>query len=133
MKKGRSKLTQRYIVLKWLFWTLSFMSVVVPLVTPVLSAYFNNEITSGEKLTLTFTVIVALCLTAINVFGKFNLRSPFFILLIGLYYVMTTEGLISTLITITACTILDELIFTPVYKHFKNKAMINNEIDKRID
>lgn len=133
MKKGKSEQTQRFIILKWLFFTLSFMSVVVPLASPVCAAYFNNEITSGEKLTLTFTVIIALCLTAVNIFGKFNLRSPFFILLIGLYYVMTTEGLISTLITITVCTVLDEFIFVPCYKHFKSKAMINSEIDKRIN
>lgn len=123
--------TQKMVILKWLFGMLSFISVVLPILIPIIQAYFNSEIVMTEKLTLTFTVIVALCLTAVNVFGKLNLRSPFFILLIGLYYVMTTEGLIQTLLTITICTILDELIFTPCYKHFKNKAMINKEIDKR--
>lgn len=123
--------TQKMIILQWLFGMLSFICIVLPLLIPVIQAYFNNDIMMSEKLTLTFTVICALGLTAVNVFGKFNLRSPFFILLIGLYYVMTTEGLISTLLTITICTILDELIFAPLHKHFKSKAMINKEIDKR--
>lgn len=131
-KKGSSEQTQKYAVLQLLFWTLSFLCVVVPLAAPILASYFNNEIVVSEKLVLTFTVITSLALTAINLISKMNLRSPFFILLIGLYYVLTTEGLISTLITITVCTILDELIFTPLYKHFKNKKTINAEMDKRL-
>lgn len=128
----KSEQTQKYIILECLMWLLSFMSVVLPLAIPIISSYFNHEIETSEKLVLTFTVVIALVLTVFNVLGKAKLRSPFFILLIGLYYALTTEGLIDTLTTVTVFVILDELIFTPFYKHYKNKRIINQEMDKRL-
>ena len=39
-----SERTQKMVILKWLFGMLSFISVVLPLLIPILNAWFNNEI-----------------------------------------------------------------------------------------
>lgn len=36
------------------------------------------------------------------------------------------------LLIVAVGTILDEFLLTPLHKHFKNKATINREIDKRL-
>ena len=127
-----SKQTRKYKTLKIIFWLLSFISVVLPLLIPIVSAYLNNEIKSAEKLVLTFTITVALVLTIFNLLGKAKLRSPFFILLIGLFNVLSSKALIDTLIIVTICVVIDEVVFNPLYKHFKSKYLINKEIDERL-
>ena len=85
--------------------------------------------TTVSKLAVGSTLAIVLILTLVNLIGKYHLRSPLFLLLIGIY---TGLGTILTPLYITTVgVVLDEFIFTPAAKKYKQLYIINKEIDKR--
>lgn len=93
-----------------------------------LIAGFTISDNSG-KITLTICSIVGIVIALINLLAKYHIRSTIWIILLGIYMVMQD---IQTLIIITAITtILDEFIFTPLYRKYKELTVINKEIDRR--
>lgn len=74
------------------------------------------------------TVSIILCL--VNIIGKKHLRSPLWILLIGVYFCL--DKIETLLIILAVTTVLDEFWLTPAYKHHKSKYSINKEIDNRM-
>lgn len=126
MKSNRTKQLQKRLA------TLRILDVVI-LALPVL-VYFVIGMASGEmivvkKVALLGSFVAALALTGLNVIFKFHLKSPIWILLLGIYYAI---GNILPLIVILAIsTILDELLLSPAIKRNKMKLISNREIDKR--
>lgn len=123
-----SAITKKYTRLACLFWLLTFMCVYAPLISYAVAAFVNAEV--EQKATLGITLVVAAILTAINVIAKYHIRSTLWIVLLGIYYCM--KEIMPLLLIIAIGTILDEFVFTPLYKSYKNKARINREIDKRV-
>lgn len=82
-----------------------------------------------EKLTLGMTFIAAGILTVINVLFKYHIRSTIWILVLGIYFCL--DSILPLICMIAVGTILDEFILTPLHKKYKNKAIINREIDRR--
>ena len=85
--------------------------------------------TTVSKLAVGSTLAIVLILTLVNLIGKYHLRSPLFLLLIGIYTGLGT--ILTPLYITTAGVVLDEFIFTPVVKKYKQLYTINKEIDKR--
>lgn len=83
-----------------------------------------------EKVSLGALATLAVIMVAINALLKLHLRSPLWIMLVGVYLVL--DYILPLILIIAITTIADELIFTPLCKKFKNKAIINGEIDKRL-
>ena len=82
-----------------------------------------------EKFTLGAFCIVAIGMVAMNFIMKLKLKSMIWLLVLGIYVCL---GNIQTLLIMMAvCTILEECLFWPLYKYFKNKKTINKELDKR--
>lgn len=93
-----------------------------------LIAGFTISDNSG-KLTLTICSVIGIVIALINLLAKYHIRSTIWIILLGIYMVMQD---IQTLIIITAITtILDEFIFTPLYRKYRELTVINKEIDRR--
>lgn len=90
----------------------------------------GSEIT---KFTMGTACTVSVILFAVNILTKHHLRSPMWVLLVGIYFALKDiSGQMETLLIILAATtILDEFWFTPAFKHCKSKYSINKEIDKR--
>ena len=120
-------MTNKYKNIYRTFKLLSWAVTILPLVVYFVIAFSKAEIV--HKLAIGSMLTIVLILTVINIVGKLQLRSPLFLLLIGIYVGL---GQILTPLVITSCgVVLDEFIFTPLYKKYKQLYVINREIDKR--
>ena len=120
-------MTNKYKNIYRTFKLLSWAVTILPLVVYFVIAFSRAEIV--HKLAIGSMLTIVLILTVINVIGKLQLRSPLFLLLIGIYIGL---GQILTPLVITSCgVVLDEFIFTPLYKKYRQLYVINREIDKR--
>ena len=120
-------MTNKYKNIYRTFKLLSWAVTILPLVVYFVIAFSKAEIV--HKVAIANMLAIVLILTVINIVGKLQLRSPLFLLLIGIYVGL---GQILTPLVITSCgVVLDEFIFTPIYKKYKQLYVINREIDKR--
>lgn len=116
--------------LKIIYIILSIISALL-ILTPII-VYSIKGLAEGSftgRTTLTIMMMFTICLVIINVVKKYNLRSPLFLMLIGIYACL--HNITTLLVIIAITTIIDELIIDPLRKSIKNKYIINKEIDKR--
>ena len=121
--------TKKYKKRKIFFQIMSFLCTVAPLLIYVILGFAGGAIYEGSKIFLGFTTICAVLLVSINILFKHHLRSPLFLLLLGVYCAL--NEITTLLIIISIGTILDEFFFQPALKSSKQKYTINKEIDKR--
>ena len=107
---------------------LSFLCSFGPLIVFVIMGFIQGE--SKAKIVLTMTMVGAIIIASVSAMRKIHLRSTTFILMIGL--LIALDNLLPFILTITICTILDELLFTPLYHRFKEDYHTNKQIDKRM-
>lgn len=107
---------------------LSFLLTLGPIIVFCCIGIFNNSIHVSNKLVLTSTIIIALFLTIINSIKKYNLRSPFFIVLLGLYVVL--KEVVPFMIVLSCCVIIDEFLVTPNIKKLNNRILIRDEMGR---
>lgn len=102
-------------------------------VGPVL-AYVIIAIVDGhdkpEGYALGAAALISFAIALVNVIFKYHLRSPIWMLVLGIHFVL--QDIQTMLVIIAVCTLLDEFIFSPVAKNAKDKLKINKEIDKRM-
>lgn len=122
-----SAVTKRYKRLSFIFGLLSLLCTVAPVTYFTVLGFMNGEIRS--KVTLGCTLILCLVLVSINIIKRENLRSPVYIMILGIYICL--DNLLSLFLIMAITTILDEMIFAPLHRTYKNRAIINREIDKR--
>lgn len=122
-------MTKKYKVLSLVFGAISILLNIAPLLTYIVIGLFNSTLVY-EKVAISLTVLIVLIMTVIAMVNKIAMKSRLWILLIGVYVAM--GEIMTAIIIIAVCQILDEIIATPVKKHFKNKYVINREIDKRL-
>lgn len=106
---------------------ISVSLVLIPLLIYAVIGFINGTI--GQKVSLGLTLIICLIFTLINVVFKYHIRSTIWIMLLGIQICLT--NITSLLVIISLSTMMDEFIFTPLAKKYKQKYIINNEIDKR--
>ena len=123
-----SKETRKYKNLSILFLALSILVLVAPLAYYSVVGFIEGETT--EKFTLGLTFVIAAILFVINILFKFHIRSTIWILVLGIYFCL--DSILPLIFMVAIGNILDEFLFTPLHKHYKSKASINKEIDKRI-
>ena len=107
----------------------STLCTLVPLIVYVIIGFISGDVHKGQKLFLGFTLVTALILTVLNVLMKYKLRSPIFIILLGIYYAMSNT--LPLFVIISIAVVFDEFIFTPLCKKYKQQYTINKEIDAR--
>lgn len=122
-----STTTKKYKRLSKLFGLLSILATVFPIGYFTVLAFINGDI--KDKVALGCTLMVCLILVGLNVIKKCNLRSPVYLMIMGIY--MCLDNLLSLFLIMAITTMADEFIFTPLHKSFKSKAIINKEMDKR--
>ena len=108
---------------------LSFLCSFGPLIVFTIMGLAQGE--GKEKIVLAMTMVGAIMIALIAAMKKIHLRSTTFILMIGLWVAL--DRLLPFILTIAICTIIDELILTPLYKRFKEDYHTNKQIDKRIE
>lgn len=124
-----SKITDNYRKKKTIFLVLSVLCIVGPLMF-----YFGRAFICGDavqKFTLGITFTVALVLFVINRIMKSHFRSVIWVLVLGIFTVI--QSYLTVILVVSITTFLEELIFYPLYRHYKAKTMVNKEIDRRYE
>jgi hypothetical protein len=121
--------TKQIGILSKVLTSLSILLNAGPLACYVVIALTEANLTH-EKVALVSTVFIVLILTAISFVNKIVLRSRLWILLIGLYCCL--DYILTPLLIVAICQVLDEIIVSPLAKHFKARHQINKEIDRRM-
>ena len=123
-----SPTTKKYKRLALIMGLISILLLITPIGYYTTMAFIAGTVV--EKVSLGALATLAVIMVAINALLKLHLRSPLWIMLVGIYLVL--DYILPLILIIAITTIADELIFTPLRKRFKNKALINGEIDKRL-
>ncbi len=124
MSQATKSLKTKTYIFHFLSWVLTFLPILIWLGIALAK---SNDVT---KTALAISVLIAFILTLALLLLKYSIRSTIWILLIGIYVALKD---ITPLLIITAvCTIIDEFIVHPLYKHYKERYHINKEIDKRV-
>lgn len=125
MSQTTKSLKTKTNILHIISWVLTFLPIMIWLGIALAK---SNEIT---KTALAISILIAGLLTLVNLLLKYSIRSTVWILLIGIYIAL--RNITPLLIIIAVCTIIDEFIVHPLYKHYKERYHINKEIDKRVE
>ena len=125
MSQTTMKLKTKTYVFHILSWILTFLPIIIWLGIALAK---SNDVT---KTALAISILIAGLLTFVNLLLKYSIRSTIWILLIGIYVAL--KEITPLLIIIAVCTIIDEFIVHPLYKHYKERYHINKEIDKRVE
>lgn len=120
-------MTKKYKIKLNICRLLSFTITVLPVIIYTIMGFMDGSI--GEKVSLGICVILALIFVLINVMFKYHIRSTLWVLLIGIY--VCIDNIIPLLIIMAATTIIDEFVLVPLINKYKNKYIINKEIDLR--
>lgn len=107
---------------------LSFLCTVGPLIVFLIMGLLEGE--GQEKFCLTACAIGSLIIGVIAVMKKIHLRSTTYILMIGLWVAL--DRLLPFILTVAICTIVDEIILTPLYHRWKEDYHTHKQIDKRL-
>ena len=122
-------MTKKYRRNYWILLILSILLNVCPLAVYTLKAVFESQVVY-QKVALTSTVFIVLIMTIVSLVNKVTLKSRLWIILIGLYICL--DYIMTPLIIIAVCQVVDELIVTPLKKSSKNKLIIHKQIDARL-
>lgn len=125
ISKETKKVRKKY----WTCRILSFITTILPLLVFVVMGFANNEIHTGSKVFLGSTLICALILVLVNILKKYHLRSPLFLILLGIYYAL--GNILSLIVIISIGVVLDEFIFHPLAIKYKDELVANKVYDKR--
>ena len=123
--------TKKYKTWYWILFAISIVLNFVPLLVYVIKGYASVEVSEAKKVTLTMTMMVALCLSIYNILAKKHMRSVIWIILLGVYFAVQKIELL--LIIMAICTIIDEFIVEPLVKKYKLKWKTNAEIESRFE
>ena len=105
----------------------SFVCTFVPLLVYVVIGFANNEIHTGNKVFLGFTLISALILTLTNLLMKYHLRSPLFIILLGIYVAL--DNVLTLMIIVSVGIIIYEFILQQIINNLKAKVTVRKELE----
>lgn len=121
-------MTKQYKKRAILFFWLSAGCLFGPVLFFFMRAFIVGD--TAHKLTLGLCFTAALIMTGCNLVMKSHLRSVIWVLLIGVFAVL--KSYLAIIVVFAVTTFLEELIFSPLHRYYKDKARINAEIDKRI-
>lgn len=121
-------MTKNYKFKKNITFILSMLCSIGPLVVFTIMGIIQGE--GVEKICLTLTAISSIVLAVIAILNKIHLRSTTYILMIGLWIAL--DNLLPFVITLMICTMLDELVFTPLHNRWKEDYHTNKQFDRRV-
>lgn len=124
----RSSSTKKYARLTVIFTLLQILVLLGPITFYLISGFISAEVTS--KLVLGSTFIIAALIGLISICTKLHLRSPLWIMVLGINTVI--NSIIPLVLMVAIGTILDEFLLSPLKNRYKEKRNINREIDKRL-
>lgn len=127
MKTAISKRTRGFKVKHFIFSSLSFLCNYGLVIGFFIYAMIGA--TETTRYSIAMTGFVGIVVSLVSAICKKHWRTPLVIMLVGLFF--ATKKYATVLIIIGVAIVLDEMIFAPLAAHYKSKASINVEIDKR--
>jgi len=121
--------TKQYRLIYWTLFITSILLNVGPLAAYSIKAGYESNLIH-EKIVLVMTILIILIMTGVSLINKVAMRSRLWVILIGVY--VCIDYIMTPLIIIAVCQIVDEVIITPLKHSYKNKLEINKQIDKRM-
>lgn len=100
-----------------------------PLIVYLVLAYNNTMAAPVGKITLTAMLGVSVIMSFVCLINKYTPRCRLWLILIGLY--MCLDNFIGCILVLAITQCLDELLISPLAKHYRNLHRINKEIDRR--
>lgn len=125
---AKSDPTKHYHRMDIFFSVLSWAIMIIPMAVFIVMGFITGPVVS--KVALGLTTIAAIIMLAIAALQKTKLRSPFWLVVIGLAFCL--NEVYTMLIIMGVATIMDELIFSPLSKYYHSRYVINDQIDKRL-
>ena len=125
----KSKRTKKCGFWSIIFKVLSVLCFLIP-VCVFAGVALAEGVLAVEAFTICASVIVTGIISLVCIVNKTVMRSKIWIFIIVLYLVL--EHFLPVLLVVSVCQILDELIFTPLYNHFRTIYLANKEIDRRM-
>lgn len=122
-----SNLTKQLRAKYWIIKTIDLILLFAPIIIYFFIAMADNGVTTMQKAGLVGSVVVAIILTLFNILTRHHLRSPLWIVLLGLY--VAIDYLLPLIIIIAVVTVLDEFVLQPYLK----KCTIKLEASKVYD
>lgn len=126
---AKSKTTKKYGRLAIAFSILSVLLLLGPVGFYIIAGLATATLTI-QKVALVSTVAVSLLLTMFCAINKVVFRSKIWLVVLALFFVIENFLVMIMIFGITQC--IDELIVSPLARHYRTKASINAEIDKRM-
>lgn len=120
-------LTKKYRIGYWVTLVSSWLVTLIPLTYYMIIGFING--TTGQKFGLGLMLTLAVILVVFNILMKLHLRCIIWVLVLGVSFCL--NEIMTLLIFMAVTTMADELVITPLNKHFKTKLTINKEMDKR--
>lgn len=121
-------MTNKYKALYYVLAVLSFLLCVGPLAAYTISALITSTLVV-EKVALCATVLVVLVMSVVSWVNKTTMRSKVWVIMLGLYFCL--DHFVGPLLVMAFTQITDEWFISPAKAHYRNKYIINKEIDKR--
>ena len=125
-----SKATKKSYLAVWIIRLIEFILLFLPITIYVVMAILDKGIDDLKKIVILSTVAIVLILGLFNIIAQKHLRSPLWILFLGLY--LAVDNLIPLIIINAIALILDEFIVAPLLKYYKSKTVANKAIDDRL-
>lgn len=123
----KSDITKKYQTASIVLFWIGVLLTIAPVLVYAVIGFVNGDV--KEKITLGVTLIIAISLVIINILFKYHIRSTIWILVLGIYFCI--DNIMPLLLIVSVCTILDEFLIEPLHKKYKQRAIINKEIDRR--
>lgn len=125
-----SKATKRAYLAVWICRIVEFFLLFLPITIYIVMALLNKGVGDLKKVVILCTVAIVIILGLFNIIAQKHLRSPLWILFLGLY--MAVDNLIPLIIINAVALIIDEFIVAPLLKYYKSKTVANKAIDDRL-
>lgn len=121
-------MTAKYKNMWLVFGALSALANIFPVAWFFFQALADSTLVY-QKVSLSMTVLIVLILTIYNFVKQQTMRCRVWIIVCGIY--IAISNFMAAIIIITVSQVLDELVFRPIARYYKEKFRINKEIDKR--
>ena len=105
----------------------SILCTIAPIFIFTMIAFLNG--TPSQKLCMGMCLTTTIVFVLIDIILKHHLRCTIWIALLGIHCCLA--NLIPVLIVMFICTMINEFVFEPLCKKYKQKYIINKEIDNR--
>lgn len=125
-----SRITKKYGKIAVLLTLLSILLNLAPLAIYVISALCGAALVA-EKVALCGTVVIVAIMTAVAFMNKTAMKSRLWIILLGIYVCL--DNILTPLIIVAVCQIVDEIIVAPLAAIFREKKRMSKVVDEHME